>query len=116
MHPDARAQIQQVLLGDALEWASELAAFVLDESGRYIAVNDAGCELAGLPREEILGAAVGAFHPHLVAEFSAVMSEGRRGGETHLERADGTRVEFGYRVSGTKVGGLPYFVVVCWTA
>jgi PAS domain S-box-containing protein len=114
MNVEARAHIQQVLLGDALEWATDFGAFVLDEHGRYIAVNDFACRLVGLSREEILGLEIGAFNAHLVDEYAAVLDGDRRGGETHVVRADGERVDLGYRVSTTRVGGMPFLVVICW--
>jgi PAS domain S-box-containing protein len=114
MNVEARAKIQQVLLGDALEWATDLGAFVLDEDGHYIAVNECACKLVGLSREEILGLEVGTFNPHLVGEYAAVLQEGRVGGETFVIRSDGERIDLAYRVSTTRVGGMPFLVVVCW--
>jgi len=114
MNVEARTKIQQVLLGDALEWATDLGAFVLDEQGRYLAVNDAACKLVGLSREEILGLEIGTFNPHLVAEYTDVLEQGKVGGETFIVRADGERVDLGYRVSTTRVGGMPFLVVICW--
>jgi PAS domain S-box-containing protein len=114
MNVEARTKIQQVLLGDALEWASDLGAFVLDERGRYLAVNDAACKLVGQSREDVLGLEIGTFNPHLVNEYAAVLEQGRVGGETYIERADGERVDLAYRVSTTRVGGMPFLVVICW--
>ena len=114
MNVEARTKIQQVLLGDALEWATDLGAFVLDEQGRYLAVNDAACKLVGLSREEILGLEIGTFNPHLVAEYADVLDQGQVGGETFIVRSDGERVDLGYRVSTTRVGGMPFLVVICW--
>jgi PAS domain S-box-containing protein len=111
---DAQSRIQHVLLGDALESATELAAFVLDEHGRYIAVNDLASELAGYARDEIVGVEIGSFNPHLAAEYADVMRSGRRGGTTFLVRRNGERVDIAYRVSRTTVTGLPFLVVLCW--
>jgi PAS domain S-box-containing protein len=114
MNVEARSHIQQVLFGDALEWATDFGAFVLDEHGRYLAVNDYACKLVGLSREELLGLEIGSFNPHVVEEYTAVLEQGRRGGQTHIVSEDGERVDVAYRVSTTKVGGMPFLVVICW--
>ncbi len=114
MNVEARTHIQQVLLGDALEWATDLGAFVLDESGRYIAVNDCACKLVGTTREEALGLEIGTFNAHLAAEYARVLEEGRLEGRTYVERSDGSRLDVAYRVSRTKVGGMPFLVVLFW--
>ncbi len=112
---EASTMIQQVLLGDALASATDLGAFVLDEHGRYIAVNDLGCELSGYSRQEIVGRRVGEFNPHL-ARLHARAIEGRLGGTTFIERKDGTRVDVAYRASSTRISAMPFLVVVCWPA
>ena len=114
MNVEARTKIQQVLLGDALEWATDLAAFVLDEDGRYIAVNDYACKLVGLSREEILGLEIGTFNPHLVDEYALVLEQGKIGGETFIVPHGGEPIDLAYRVSTTRVGGMPFLVVICW--
>jgi PAS domain S-box-containing protein len=112
---EAARAIQQALLGDAFASASELGAFVLDEDGRYIAVNEYACELSGYDRDEIVGREIGTFNPHLVEEYAAAIDERRgRGGETHLVRKDGKHVGVGYRTSSTRVSGIPFLLVVFW--
>ena len=111
----AGAMIQQALLGEALESAPALGAFVLDDDGRYVAVNAAACELAGYSREELVGRAIGSFNPHVAEEYAAVRA-GRRSGTTWIDRGDGSRVTIEYRASETRVARMPFLLVVCWPA
>jgi PAS domain S-box-containing protein len=110
----AQDMIQQALLGDALEFARDFGAFVLDEHGRYIAVNDRACELSGFGRDEIVGRAIGSFNPHLARQYADGLANRRLGGRTFVERKDGTRIEVRYRASETRVSKLPFLVVVFW--
>jgi PAS domain S-box-containing protein len=113
---EAARAIQQALPGDAFASANELGAFGLDEHGRYIAVNEYACELSGYDRDEI-GREIGSFNTHLVEEYTAATDERRqRGGETHIDRQDGTRVGVGYRTSSTHVSGIPFLLVVFWAS
>lgn len=112
----AEAAIHQALLGDALECARGFGAFVLDEDGRYIAVNDAACELSGYTREEIVGREIGSFDAHLAEEYRSALTRPARTGRTWIERKDGTRVEVEYRTSETRVARMPYLLVICWPA
>src|SRR5581483_2630523 len=100
--------VQQLLLGDALEFAADLAAFVLDEHGRYIAVNDFVCQLTGYTREELLGLEIGTLNPHLAVAYA----ERRMSGTTAVRSRTGERVQLRYRASDTKVGGMSFIVVV----
>jgi PAS domain S-box-containing protein len=112
----AGAVIQQALLGDALEQAKGFGAFVLDDRGRYIAVNDAACELSGYARDEIVGLRIGAFNPHLAAEYAAGRTGAQLAGQTWIARKDGTRLTLEYRASETRVARMPYLLVICWPA
>lgn len=114
--PDAARAIQQALLGDAFEQATELGAFVLDEYGRYVAVNAHACELSGYDRDEIVGREIGTFNPHLAAEYAAALEQDRFEGETVFTRKDGTQIDVCFRTTRTRVSGLPFLLVVCWAA
>ncbi|HEV2902571.1 MAG TPA: PAS domain S-box protein [Gaiellaceae bacterium] len=108
--------VQETLLGEALEHAP-VGAIVLDEEGRYLAVNRRACELAGYTREELLdgGAKAIAFEPQLLPDTVAHMAGGYlRPGVTRLKRKDGTPVTCEYQLGATRSGGLPFFVVVFW--
>jgi PAS domain S-box-containing protein len=113
---EANAMIQRVLLGDALESATDFGAFVLDEHGRYVAVNDRACELSGYTRDEIVGRTIGEFNPHLAREYAATIEDRRRGGFTFIVRKDGERIELAYRASPTRISAMPFLVVICWPA
>jgi PAS domain S-box-containing protein len=106
--------LQQVLLGDALEFARDFGVFVLDEHGRYLTMNDCACALAGYDRDEVVGREIGSFNPHLAREYAEGLAKRRLGGRTFIERKDGTRVEVRYRASETRVSKLPFLVVVFW--
>ena len=108
--------VQETLLGEALEHA-QVGAIVLDDDGRYLAANRLACELSGYTREELLegGAQALAFDPERVPTTMARMASGElTGGVSRLRRKDGTPVTCEYRVSATRSGGLPFFVVVFW--
>ena len=111
---DAARAIHQALLGDAFEQAATIGAFVLDEHGRYVAVNEHACELSGYERDEIVGLEIGTFNPHLAAEYAAALDEDRLAGDTTLMRKDGTQVDVSFRATQTRVSGLPFLLVVCW--
>jgi PAS domain S-box-containing protein len=105
--------IQASLLGEAVDGA-DVAVFVADETGRYIAVNRAACELLGYTREELLGLRVTevADYAESAGEFDEMVREGTRRGTSRLRRKDGASVEFRYRASTTTVAGMTVFVAV----
>jgi PAS domain S-box-containing protein len=105
---EATDAIHRALLGDALAAASTLAAFVLEEDGRCVAVNDAACRLCGRSRQQLVGTPIGSFEPQL--------SELHRGarGRAWLERREGGHANVEYSASATRIGAIPYVVVVCW--
>jgi PAS domain S-box-containing protein len=102
--------IQATLLGEAVDHGPA-AVFVADENSRYVAVNEAACELLGYAREELLS-----MHVQDVADDMGAWSEmQRRGtvkGEAVLARKDGSRVVFSYVAGSTVVAGMPVFVSV----
>jgi PAS domain S-box-containing protein len=112
----AHELLQQVLLGDALEFARDFGVFVLDEHGRYLTMNDCACALSGYSRDEVVGREIGTFNPHLAREYASGLAKRRLGGRTFVERKDGSRVEVCYRASETLVSKLPFLVVVFWPA
>lgn len=112
--PTTETIIHQALLGDAIDSAATLAAFVLDENGRYLAVNDAACALSGYERSEIVGATIGTFNPHLAQEHTRALARAGAGGRTWITTKDGSRVDVEYRTSETRVGRMPFLLVICW--
>ena len=100
----ARQLVQEVLLGEAFENAS-LAAIVLDEDGRSVAVNAHACTVTGYERDELVA---------LGAAGLALGSGSPSAGATRLRRKDGTDLDVSFRGAATTVAGLPFFVVVFW--
>jgi PAS domain S-box-containing protein len=102
--------VQASLLGEAVDHGPT-AVFVADETGRYIAVNRAACELVGYTREELLTLSV-----YDLAEnggrWSEVVASGTISGTTDLIRKDGATVPFSYVAGRTTVAGMPVFVSV----
>jgi PAS domain S-box-containing protein len=108
--------VQETLLGEALEHA-HVGAIVLDETGRYLAANRLACELSGYERDELLagGAAAVALDPERLPERMARMANGELSdGIGKMKRKDGTTVTCEFRVSETRSGGLPFFIVLFW--
>jgi PAS domain S-box-containing protein len=114
--PSEHDVVQETLLGEALEHAP-IGAIVLDETGRYLAANRAACELTGYAREELLarGPADLAADPSVVAERLREMDEGTLvQASSQLKRKDGTLLPVEFRVTATRSGGLPYFMLLFW--
>lgn len=108
----AHATVQSLLLGDAVEHAPAVVV-VVDDSGRYLAVNQYTCDLLGYTREELL-----ALDPSEVTtgpvkqRMSELAAAGELDGETDLKRKDGSTVHVRYRAAETKVSGLDFWVSV----
>ena len=102
--------IQATLLGEAVDFGPA-AVFVADETRKYIAVNQAACDLLGYTREELL-----ALHVDDVADSNGKWEEMQVNGITHgvadVRRKDGTTVPFRYTAGRTRVAGMPVFVSV----
>lgn len=105
---EAVQAIHRALLGDALDAAASLGAFLLDDERTCVAVNGTACRLTAATRQELVGSRIDGFDPlpddHLLGT----------GGETTLERADGTHVAVDYRATATRIGALRYVIVICW--
>ncbi|NCA71396.1 MAG: PAS domain S-box protein [Sphingobacteriia bacterium] len=76
---------------------SPVAYQSLDETGRFIDVNDPLCELLGYPREELLGRSFGALWTEASAHrfpktFESFKRHGTSSGELDLVRRDGTPI------------------------
>lgn len=106
------------LLGDG--WRSAgVAAGIIDGHGRYIACNDALCDLTGYSRQELLTMRAG---EELAADEAAQANytEARRGdrlwGFGHLRRKDRSVVGVNYWLIPTRVSQLPYSVALLWAA
>jgi|SRR5215467_10582961 len=70
----------EMISGTAFEHATE-AAFVMDpEHSRILAANDAGCDLFGYTREELLETPISAIHPAELAELNDLLGRVLRHG------------------------------------
>ena len=64
---------QSIMSGTVFERARE-AAYVMDpEESRILAANDAGCELLGYTREELLATPISRIHPAELVELTELL-------------------------------------------
>ena len=111
----AHELVQKSLVGEALEHGP-VAVFVVDDDGRYLAVNAYACELLGYTRAELLGLRVAdvSADPEARATYSELRHADSRTGLTRLRRSDGTELEVQFRASQTTVGGMLVYIGTCW--
>jgi PAS domain S-box-containing protein len=114
--PSEADALQETLLGEALEHGP-VGAIVLDENGRYLAVNRMACQLTGYDRSELLTLSSSDLAEAAVTDKLLEIASGElEEGSTSLRRKDGATLRVEYRVGATRSGGLPYFVFVFWEA
>ena len=71
---------QIIMSGTVFEQAGE-PAYVMDpEHSRIVAANDAGCELLGYTREELLATPISRIHPSELRELSELLERVLRNG------------------------------------
>ena len=111
----AEPLVQAGLLGEAIDRAPD-AVLVADESGHYLAVNQAACTMLGYTREELLALRTTdvATYPEASREYDEMMAYGRRTGAGMLRRKDGTRFAARYRAHETKLAGMTVYVAIIW--
>ena len=109
---DAFDVTQLALLGEAADCLEEVAVFVWDEDRNYVAANRAVADVVGRPRSEVLKAKVGELSPTSIDD---VFDEVQRRG-VHTGTMQSPTGEIHYVTCKTRIGGLPYFVSVCWRA
>ena len=69
-----------IIFGTLFEHASE-PAYVMDpEHSRILAANDAGCDLFGYTREELLATPISSIHPSELVELSELLERVVRNG------------------------------------
>jgi PAS domain-containing protein len=106
--------VQLALLGEAAEGLEGVALFVWNEERRYVAVNDAACELVGRSREEILRMEVGELTPdRATPQFERTQQAPIVTGSQIIRRPDGD-VEIDWVTCHSVVANLPYMVSFCW--
>ena len=110
--PLARPEIQAELISDALRSAS-VGFLVWDENRRYIAANDAACEILGTSLEKLLGQEVGGHTTAGAAAIDQALIRGFASGAAIVERFDGRGpVEVFYATFTTKTAGMPFMATV----
>ena len=105
--------IQASLLGEAVEHGPA-AVFVADETGRYVAVNQAACSLVGYTRDELLAMSVADLLPPgaSLERWQQIAGQRSISGSASIRRKDGSLVTFTYVAGGTTVAGMPVYVSV----
>lgn len=77
---------RNVISGTVFEQAAE-PAYVMDpEHGRILAANDAGCQLLGYTREELLETPISRIHPSELAELNELLEHVLRNGRASTIR------------------------------
>jgi PAS domain S-box-containing protein len=115
MAKDLDVLLHASLLGDALQNVA-VAALVADESGQYIAVNEAACALTGYSRRALTRFRAGELaadeHSHRI--YENVMRGRKLRGKKLVRRKDGSLVDCRYWGMPTTVARLPYFLLLLW--
>ena len=110
--PLAEPEIQAELISDALRSAG-VGFLVWDENRRYIAANDAACEILGTTLEQLLGQEVGGHTLEGPAALEQALASGFTSGMTVVERLDGREpIEVFYATFATKTAGMPFMATV----
>jgi PAS domain S-box-containing protein len=102
--------IQATLLGEAIDFGPA-AVFVADENRKYVAVNQAACELLGYSREELLSLRVDDV-AESKGQWEKMQVDGTVSGLAEVRRKDGRTVPFRYTAGRTRVAGMPVYVSV----
>jgi PAS domain S-box-containing protein len=111
----ADTMIQKVLLGDALANA-DVAVFVVDDSGRYAAVNEAACHLTGYTRDELLRLSLtdlAAVPSRALRTLEDAAQRKQREGHAELRHKDGTSLRVRWHLAHTSVGQIDYMLSFC---
>ena len=105
-------EIQARLLSEALLGA-QVGFLVWDDDRRYIAVNDAACEILGATREQILGQQVGGHSIEVEDLLQEALRTGFHTGRARVNRFDGSgEIEVVYITFATRTAGMPFMGTV----
>jgi PAS domain-containing protein len=108
----AQPRIQAELISEALRSAS-VGFLVWDESRRYIAANEAACEILGTTLDELLGQEVGGHAVEGLAAIDEALATGFASGRAVVQRFDGRGpIEVFYATFPTKTAGMPFSATV----
>jgi PAS domain S-box-containing protein len=117
MGDSAVAIVQEALLGQAAASAGA-ALLVSDDTLRYVAANDAACELLGYSRDELLSLRVRDVLQQPEAslrESARRVSDGQIAhGTLNARRKDGDSFPVQFVSTPAAVGGLPFVLTVLW--
>lgn len=107
----ARPEIQAELISEALGSAS--VGFLVWDEHRYIAANEAACEILGTSPEELLGQEVGGHTIEGLESVREALATGFATGTATVHRLDGRgAVEVFYATFTTKTAGMPFMATV----
>lgn len=108
----ARPEIQAQLISEALLGAN-VGLLVWDEGRRYIAANDAACEILGTTLDELLGQRVGEHTQGGTEAAEAAIGRRLVTGEATVERFDGSgNVTVFYATFETRTAGMPFMATL----
>src|SRR5437763_16021234 len=100
------------LLGEGADCA-EVGIAIYDDDGRYVAVNQRGCDLLGYTRDELL--------THDVADFTeggidraVLKSLERREGARIVRRKDGHSIAMAFVVTPTRIANIAFYLAMFW--
>ena len=98
--------------------SAEVATFLADERGFYLAVNDQASSLTGYPRDRLTKFRAGelAADERSKAIYAQLINGRKVQGRKLVRRADGVVVQCRYWGIRTTVARLPYFLVLMWPA
>jgi PAS domain-containing protein len=105
-------EIQARLISEALLGAS-VGLLVWDEERRYIAANEAACEVLGTTLDELLGQRVGEHTRGGAEAAEAALGKALVTGEAEVERFDGKgTIRVFYATFETRTAGMPFMATL----
>ena len=110
---DLERVIQGTLLGEAALTA-ELAAFLADEDGQYLAVNDEAVRLTGYPRSELTKGWMGFLGADQRSReiFQQISRRQNLQGRKLIKRRNGDVLTCRYWAIPARVTEIPYFLLL----
>ena len=107
--------LHATLLADGLLHA-EVAAFLADERGCYVAVNDQACTLTGYERTALTQFRAGELAADEASRsiYDNLATGKKMQGRKLVRRRDGALVQCRYWGIPTVVSRMPYFLVLLW--
>ena len=112
---DLNRVIQGTLLGDGLLSAT-VAVLLADDTGHYVAVNDAACRLTGFGRLDLTSSRMGTLGAdERSARIYASISRGLKlQGRKRVRCKDGEVTDCRYWAIRCTVASVPYYLLLLW--